>query len=415
MPKPTADRHRPRGLIRPRLLPFVSRWLAVLAGGLMLAWLAGRVWTDTHLLTQALWFLPTEGVLLAAGLLLASSRLAYIPATRPGGVIVRPIVLAGLLIACGWYAWVALRPMNAFAPGAGGAPSARVLHWNLSFTRELENAGEAVLALRPDVAIVVHPRRDQGFERLVDGMGRLLDAGELAVVESPPGEHGSSDDEPGGLLAGLEVAGEPRVRVLHWAVIASRWPIVRTGEARLRDTGESALEESGIGWRSSGDPGRVAFIELDTGDAFGLDRPMVVWVVDLPSDPTLHRETTAREARRSVDAWNGPAFAPDDMGRWIARRAQGVVAFPEPDVVVGDFNAPRGSRSLRHLVEGLREAHAQAGFGPDRTWNHKHGVALWSIDHAYAAPGWRITHYDVTPPPRGPHALQVVEVVRGGD
>lgn len=426
MAQPDHTRNKPRGWIRPRLLPFVSRWSAVLAGAVLLVWLGGRIWTDTTMLSQAAWFLPSEVALLASAVLLGFSRLVYIPATRPGGILVRPVVLLGWLGTLGWFVWVECRPAGVLDAGAGDVPSARVLHWNLSFTRELDNAGEAVLELAPDVAIVAHPRRDQGFDSLVDGIARLLEAEPFEVVDTTPEADPDADSDAGqadqpaddataptgpGLLEGLEIVGETRVRVTHWMVVASRWPIVRTGEAPLRDVGDSALEESGIGWRSSGDYGRVAFLELDTGDELGLARPMVVWVVDLPSDPTLHREATAREARRVVDAWRGPAFAPDDMGRWIGRMSPEAVGFPLPDVVVGDFNAPRGSRSLRHLVDGLREAHAEAGFGPDRTWNFKHGIALWSIDHAYASDDWRIAHYDITPPPRGPHALQVIEVV----
>jgi endonuclease/exonuclease/phosphatase (EEP) superfamily protein YafD len=83
--------------------------------------------------------------------------------------------------------------------------------------------------------------------------------------------------------------------------------------------------------------------------------------------------------------------------------------FPAPDLIVGDFNIPRGSRSLRRLTLGYPHAHSQAGHGHAGTYpRHRQ---LVHIDHMFVGPRLRAARYETVDPGVGSHRMQVVEVV----
>lgn len=90
----------------------------------------------------------------------------------------------------------------------------------------------------------------------------------------------------------------------------------------------------------------------------------------------------------------------------IAETALGLIAsieVGELDLVIGDFNMQRGSRSMRRIVDALlppdpprrpaaRHAHAEGGHGYAATWSEQ--LPLWHIDHAWLGPDVRCTRYD---------------------
>jgi vancomycin resistance protein VanJ len=73
------------------------------------------------------------------------------------------------------------------------------------------------------------------------------------------------------------------------------------------------------------------------------DRPAVVFVVDLPSAPWVPRDPLLAEV-------------------------VGLIAAHRPDLVVGDFNAPRRSHRLTELPDGYRHAFDVVGAGCGYTW-----------------------------------------------
>lgn len=76
-----------------------------------------------------------------------------------------------------------------------------------------------------------------------------------------------------------------------------------------------------------------------------------------------------------------------------------------PDLVVGDFNAPRRSRALARLPVGWRHAYDEAGRGWSATWPQ--ALPLLAIDQLLVGPGWDVVDYRLLPGPGTDHRLQV--------
>ena len=152
------------------------------------------------------------------------------------------------------------------------------------------------------------------------------------------------------------------------------------------------------------DPGRALFLELDAREHLG--RNIVVWVLDMPSEPRLSRWVMSKEAREAIARWEGPVVG--------SAGVRGTGKFPEPDIVVGDFNIVRGAASLSVLLPGMRNAFDMAGAGYAGTWP-RHGyrtpIPLVHIDQMFvrSGPGGpvRAARYEVVDPTFGYHKMQV--------
>ncbi len=82
-------------------------------------------------------------------------------------------------------------------------------------------------------------------------------------------------------------------------------------------------------------------------------RKVQLLVVDLPSEIHIHRDPLLREINRLIDEL-------------------------QPDLVVGDFNAPRRSRALSELPAGYAHAYDAVGSGWGYTWPVP--VPMYAID-----------------------------------
>ena len=86
---------------------------------------------------------------------------------------------------------------------------------------------------------------------------------------------------------------------------------------------------------------------------------------------------------------------------------QALAKLHEPALVLGDFNAPRGSRRLRRAMAGWRDA---AFTSQDRllaTWLMP--VPLWQIDHVFTR-GLDATSFEILPSTASDHAAVVFEL-----
>lgn len=356
-------RRGPIAWLRRRLLPALARLLTLHAALLVVLWIVGHSFTDRFHATQFLWWIPTFLLLAAAWPMVFSAWALERLASRLAGFRLRPLVTAALLaitlVAC-FGTWNLHR---VFAPAGTG--DLRVVYWNLAVDRGAGGAGEAVLAQEPDLAVVANPRWDRSRSVLLGALGSL--AGERSGEAAP------------GFLFRSEIA------------IATRGRITRYGQASF-DMGSAEPEDRGV----------ILFAEVE-GIA---SEPVVLWVVDLPSRPTHWRMAVAERAREAIDAWSGPALVPDELGRWVP--GEGAGGFPPADLVVGDFNTPRGSASLAPLTGGLTESHAAAGRGFSNTWPR--GFALLGIDLVFAGPGYPVRRHAVVDPGAGRHRMVVVEL-----
>lgn len=345
-------------------------WLAALAAlGL---WAIGRAFTDRWLWSQYLWWAPGVVVLPIVGvaLFLASGAHARL-ARGPGKPAPArwPRWLSGLawLVAAAHFVrsdlWPAL-PVRVASPNP-----LTVVHWNASDQVGESWAGK-IHSRRPHL-LIVNPATSQRWDQIITLM-------------------------------------QPRSVVYpHGFAVFSRHPILRWGATTLGvDPGEG-IDPRKQNWQTSRvDPGRAAFLVLDAG----WRRPIIVWLVDLPSDVSLHRWRVTSEAAQAVRAYRGPEWVRRDtpsIDTWVARDAQST-GFPSPDVIIGDFNIPRGSASLQNFVGNLRDAYRERGMSYGASWPRH--LPLWAIDLAFVNPELTIAEYKVFDIGEGTHRPQALRL-----
>ncbi len=355
-PRKNGGRRRGRG--RGRWLGAVARLLArVLAfSGLVgvLAWLVGLVLNDRFPWSQWLWWMPTLAVAGGAWGAIGLSRLV----SKRGGRRMRRVAIAAASVATVWVG-VEMRPWNALnrsepAPGLIAGDAMTIAYWNLAASSAAP-AIPQIEALGADVLIIANA-----------GSG---DRG--AFSRALQDRYAGADDDPRAYIAQV-----------GWTTIASRFPIVATGRVALSDF------ETAWAWNNQQSVmSGVSFVELATGkllgDAYDAEAHFTtVWIVDLPSSPRLHRPRMLRGMAGDLENWDKRITAVDEIGRWTTRTDGGRGGFPSADLIVGDFNTPRGSTSLRELVADRVDLHQAVGVGLDATFLRP--LPFWAIDLAFA-------------------------------
>lgn len=369
----------------PRRIPAVaSVLLATLALAVGLTWVIGRTLTDRQQWSQYLFWLPTWVYFGVAVVLLALSvSLAWMAVVRRGkfkrwpGRFLRgaAMMLSGAMmlwaafVECRIHALIGRQRAMASAAPEGGL---RILFWNPSSFLGIDLA-TPMLSIPSDLAIVDNPPWDRQMSPLADGYDNCV-----SLVLQPN------------------------------FVVLSRFPIKRFAVTTLGLRGREQVPSepgglSGIGETPTGniDPGRAMFLEVDTTASLG--RPVVVWVLDLPSDQRLARRDMMDSAAQAIAAWEGQAMKPLLGGKW-AIIPEPVKGFPEPDIVLGDFNTPRGSASLQRLAPGMSNAYDQGGAG--YTASFPRGWPLLHLDQVLVAPWLRAQDYRVLDPGIARHKMQ---------
>lgn len=322
--------------------PSYARALAVTTLLALALWLAGRILNDTRLWSQYLFWTPGLVVLPLGALGLLAAR-------RAG----RGTILAG------WALWIAgaavfFWPARAAPLAHSGSPW-RVVHLN---------SGDAPLP-------------------------RSIDA-DLALFQADPARRFDA------LLSSL---GGNAVLIRH-----ERFAVLSRGDVLAWGVATLGIEPGlGVDPRPSrprlADPGAAMCLVLARPGALGPGPEIVVWLVDLPSDISLHRRRVMETAARAIALFEGPWRRRGEDGRW-EKQPGAAPGFPRPDIVIGDFNTPAGSGSLSLLTRGLLPAETPLlGSWPRR-------LPLWAIDQAFVGPGLGVMSYRYADPGVGPHRAQ---------
>lgn len=337
-----------------------SRGLCVWAIVMFAGWVVGRVFTDRWGWSQWVWWVPSVAWIAGGlvGLIGAGVTGRVARAGRRGGVLFS--VAAGLVVVmAGYVAVVDWHMARVFSPARSADGDVGVVFWNPSWN----NRGEAAAPL-----VAIESNLSQ-----------------VSIIANPP---------PGAWGADFRSRVAPdEVHSLARFVVITEFEVVRSGAIWLGMAGRvphpDRDRDPEARWAL--DPGAAAFVELDTTAELG--RPIVVWMIDLPSDVALHRMEVAERARERIDSWNGEGF-------------------PAADLIVGDFNIPRGSASLRRIVGDAVHAFDQAGHGYPATWPR--ALPLLHIDHVFCAGEMRATSYGTVDPGVRDHRL-VRLTVRAGE
>jgi len=314
-----------------RILLAGAGWLLCSAMWLgMLAWLAGVVLMDRYAWSQWLWWTPT----LAA---IAMATLGVFGAARPvlrGSRRKRRrriVIWMVVLFATVSYFCIEHRVWRTDQEPDRGV---RIAHWNLR-----------------------HPP-PRNYAAFLEGVRRV--SGDIVVFSSSSGVL-RSDAAEGVIPNGFAF------RTYGIFSVLTRFPIL----------GDSLLLHD--------DDYRVWLVEFDTTAPLG--RPVVMYIVDLPSEIERGRMAIAGRLRRLLDKRDAPA----------------------PDLVVGDFNMTRSSASIDRLFPEHRNAYNDAGHGYAATFPRE--FPLFHIDHILLDGSLEATDYDVIDPGVGSHRAQAATIV----
>ncbi|MCA9289552.1 MAG: hypothetical protein KDA25_00390 [Phycisphaerales bacterium] len=322
---------RPRSRPRPRRRARpLARAVAWTGGGLatlaILAWAIGQLMSDGTWWSQWLSWIPTP-VALAASFVAA---VASYPAGRrfAGRWAIVFIVLA---------TWFLAFEHRFLRPGDGPREGLRVVHWNLTHCRPggTPNFVNALIGLDGDVTVLSNP-------------GSAPGAPEITAWLGPEG----------------------RVSSLGTFAVLSRLPILRCE------------------WIGANDAVFVGLAEIDATSVLG--RPIIIYMLDLPSDPELSRLAIAEQVGRFLDAKH----------------------LPPPDLVVGDFNMLRDSRAIRLMFPEAHHAFDEAGRGFGASYPRRWPV--FHLDHLLLSSDWRASRYDLVDPGVGRHRAQIGWIVPAG-
>ena len=388
----------PIGWARRRVLPHLARYSALLGVLILGAWIAGRVLTDEHHWSQYLYWTPPIVAIGLAWVLLVFSWVCAKLARRLGGLFLRPVLFM-LALGCTLFTlvWVWHVPRyitrgNERAPG-----TIRVLHWNQAAKGIDQPAwGQRIRDLEADIVLIANASWGESRQTLLEQF-----------------EYFAPDDRVRWVNYSYRLHADPaHYRVEDSAMIASRFPMTRTGMVQF-----GSRERQSVLNHSSSGRGWVMFAQFDLDPDRVDDEAFIVWFVDLPSNPMSWKMAELAQARGAIDAWDGQGWR---MGRtvWEQYNEPGA-QFPEPDLIIGDFNTPRGSGSLELLGAGYTDAFDQAGRGRARTWLPEiPGVPEWlvrasvepHIDLSLVGARTEATRYEIIPTQPGSHSVQVVDL-----
>jgi len=418
----------------------LSAALWSLAAVLLVVWLIGRVFNDSFRWSQFIYWIPSIFTILMAGIscALALSIQFFLkgyeqlktggpPENRPP-FFKRHAQNPYVLLCLAWFfcaSWSALFEHNMLR--AWGLQDSDRQRGKIANTLLFWNIGGRV--------------RDGWMDQL-----RLIDA-DLVVVSNQPNWSVVNEFKTLANQATNRVDAEADPKDKYTTFLAGIF-LIHT-RLKLREWGFTTLNiQPGVGFdvrKQSGryettDPGYSMYLIFDPEGTVkqGTGQPFVVWLMDLPSDPSISRQNIAQQAIESIDAWRGTATVLsaelDSKGepQWINVPAEqlGRKGFPLPDVMLGDFNIPRGSRSLKHLTGTMENAYDQAGAGYTASYPRKvpfaqlDGPGLFSairffipsdvpffhIDQAFIAPSLHATRYRVINLGAGTHWAQFIEV-----
>ncbi|MCH7572251.1 MAG: hypothetical protein IH891_04985 [Planctomycetes bacterium] len=312
-----------------RLLRWSAAALAGFAWIVITGWLVGRIVSDRFLWSQFLLWIPTPVTLVFVALgLLASFRPGSTKRRRKR----RQLVWGGILVVM---AFVFLFVENRFhRMGTPERNGLRVMHWTMSHAKRPRDAHiEKIEPLVGDVNFLSEAwgmNWPEAMDTLLGPEGKMARAGRYWILST--------------------------IKIIEARTIISR------------------------------DGVEISLVQLDATEQFG--RVLIVYLVDLPSSPTVGRAAQARSVRHLLDA----------------------MSIPRADMIVGDFNTPRGSRSLSILFPDLHHAYDDAGRGYGASFHR--AFPLYHIDHILLTADMQATSYELVNPGLGRHYVQVATIRR---
>ncbi len=388
-PHPRARRSRLTSLTLrlTRAIGWCSLTMAVL--GLAMFWYGRTVSDRVHALQFLAW-LPSWTVLWTCGVFLTLSLLARVKlrsdplrararrATRVLGVV--------FFATCLYVVLLELHVTRAMGTGTPANPgSIRIVHWNqesLSITKSVAPM-RTDIGYAPEVLLISSNQPQAIFDQSLGTLDRRYTVqrhGGFVIA--------SSFDIMQSRLFQISLADGSREGTREHQV--RKW---------MEDHWNDWAQALGLARREfpRGLNAWIVLVELDTRAVLG--QTTTFWWVDLPSDPFASRWGNAQIVRTRIDqltTTNDPAT--------------GAPLLPPADVVIGDFNTPRGSASLNVITGSLPHAFDLAGWGDARSFPRTYPII--HVDHTFVGPRLIADHYELIRPSLGDHWLQSISLRR---
>jgi hypothetical protein len=367
-------------------VPWSTKLAKLLAGAIFFAalavamlWLTGQVLTDRYVTSQFLFWGELPLVAVLALLALLGTLISWF--ARAGWRLrrMRLIITGAALVAAIWTLAGAINFPGALTLSFKPAPGVRglsITHWNAAAQgRPWPDGTLAGLARRslPDILL----------------LGGRYSAAQRQEVLAALGSGATGTN-----VGDVSLFSRFAITASHRHIIPlttppehARMPEMLTGAMRR------VFSLIGASWREldQTEPIDLLVVQLDTTQRLG--RPLVIYYIDMPSNPALGRMSVAMQAHDAISKLQ-QSTGPDHI--------------PMPDVVAGDFNAPRGSASIDVLTPGL--CHARTGGSWQWLASWPRGTPLLHIDHVYIAPWLRASKYEIIDPGQSEHRAQTLEL-----
>ena len=213
----------------------------------------------------------------------------------------------------------------------------------------------------------------------------------------------------------LRVSPTPSQRLVHWNVFGGSLSWSRVQKI-LISSGADVIVLSEVPGDAS-----LEVLAAQLGQDYcslRLDNMALIARGRLSADP---RRLDQAQARAFLVGWQSDAVAttllvidlPSSLA--VARdpllgQVRELIANDRPDLVVGDFNAPRRSLVLSQLPDGYAHAYALAGSGWSYTWPVP--CPLWAIDQCIVGPRICALSYHLRSTVASDHRLQLLDFVQ---
>lgn len=397
------------GWLRRRAFPKLAKLCAFIGLMILGLWITGRVLTDQYSWSQYIWWVPALWMLGSAWVCLFVSFVFAKFSRRLGGIFLRPILLVACLGSSIYLFFGVWHMHRIVLPYQQPNGSIRIGHWNHA-GQQISNQGweQSLLDQGVDIVLISNARWGQERQMILNNFAPY-----------------APEEKERWINYSYKIQGDPsHFWVQDNAIIASRYPMIRTGIVSFGSAKRQQLlnhSSSNLGW--------IMFVEFNLAPIASKDQstpppdpiPFVVWLVDLPSDPYNARQESMQKTRDAIDSWNGTGWK---MGRhvWEQNNASEDL-FPAPDLIIGDFNTIRGSDSIHHLAPNMTDAFDAVGFGRGRSWvphtksrlmNLGFLFADWHIDLSFVNAGWKATRYKIQEIDQSGHAehrMQILDLI----
>lgn len=362
--------------------------------------------SDHFAATQWLTWIPSWILIAAATTTLIPAAINTARSTRRGRIqrhitITASTLSAATILHAGLIHRTFGNPLTSFTTTSTTTPPnyLRVVVWNATDANP-DQALHATAALNADLYIIAHRGRTRWTDQLAEHLSTTASSNTHETRT-----YKATEAWPATIITHLDIT---RLQTRNLALQELTPPPPPSPPPPTNQHKQTTTTNQP---RTRTQPGYLIAFELETTQT--LNNPITVWLLDLPSDPQLHR---MQIAEHTAEKLGGPAqprhsqLQPpqNTLNQKLDHWASAPAGLARPHLLVGDFNIPINAASIRRITGDMQHAHRAAGTSLPGTWPRKH--TLLHIDHAFTSRQLRAHNYRSPDPGNGTHRIQVFDI-----